>query len=202
MLEPVPGTCIWPGLLSRGAQEALVAELRELVRINPLYQPVMPRTGKPLSVSMTNLGSLGWISDKQGYRYETRHPVTQNAWPPIPEGLLRMWNDLSDYAAPPQACLVNHYEPGARMGLHQDRDEKALDAPVLSVSLGDTALFRLGGEKRNDPTQSFKLASGDVMMLAGPSRLRFHGVDRIMPGTSTLLEGGGRLNLTLRRVSD
>lgn len=201
MLEPVAGTCIWPGLLSRAAQEALVAEMRACVAKAPLYHATMPRTGKPLSVAMTNLGSLGWISDKKGYRYEACHPRTQTPWPLIPDSLLRLWNELTGYPGGPEACLVNYYGASARMGLHQDRDEKAPDAPVLSISLGDTAVFRLGGEDRKDPTQSFKLASGDVMLLKGPSRFRFHGVDRILSGSSTLLQGGGRLNLTLRRVN-
>lgn len=201
-LEPVPGTRIWPGLLSRQFQEELVATLREQIVENPLYQPTMPKTGKPFSVSMTNFGDLGWVSDRTGYRYEDRHPETGRPWPPILHSLQVLWADLTGYAAPPEACLVNYYGPKAKMGLHQDRDEKPLDAPVLSVSLGDTAIFRLGGLDRKAPTQSFKLASGDVMMLSGPSRLRFHGIDRILPGTSTLLEKGGRLNLTLRRVTD
>lgn len=201
MLEPVPGTYIWPGLLSRADQEALVAEMRACVASAPLYQCTMPRTGKPLSVAMTNLGDLGWMSDKKGYRYQTCHPRSQEPWPPIPDSLLRLWNELTGYAAPPEACLLNYYGEGARMGLHQDRDEKEPKAPVLSISLGDTAVFRLGGENRKDLTRSFKLASGDVMMLHGPSRFRFHGVDRTLFGSSTLLQGGGRLNLTLRRVN-
>lgn len=200
-LEPADGTKVWPEALPRARQEALVAALREALAKAPFYRVRMPRTGKPLSVSMTNLGRLGWISDKQGYRYEPRHPVTDQPWPPIPDSLLRLWNDLTGYAAPPEACLVNYYAEGARMGLHQDRDEEPMDAPVLSISLGDTAVFRLGGLERKGPTQSFRLHSGDIMMLAGASRLRFHGIDRILPGSSTLLEKGGRLNLTLRRVT-
>ncbi len=201
-LEPVPGTWVWPGLLSRRSQEDLVDRLRDLISDSPVFRPTMPRTGKPFSVSMTNLGPLGWVSDRSGYRYEAAHPSTGKPWPPIPDALLTLWGDLAGYGAPPEACLVNFYGQDAKMGLHQDRDEKPLDAPVLSISLGDTAVFRLGGLERKGPTQSFKLASGDVMMLSGPSRLRFHGIDRILPGTSTLLEKGGRLNLTLRRVTE
>jgi len=115
--------------------------------------------------------------------------------------LLEIWQAVSDYAHPPQACLVNFYEPSARMGLHQDRDEEDFDAPVVSVSLGDTAVFRVGGLDRKSPTQSIKLQSGDVVVLGGEARLCFHGVDRILPGTSALLKDGGRINLTLRRVT-
>lgn len=162
----------------------------------------MPRTGKPFTVRMTNFGPLGWVSDKDGgYRYQPAHPVTGRPWPAIPETLLRAWEEIGGYARPPEACLLNWYAPGARMGLHQDRDEDDLEAPVVSLSLGDTALFRIGGVKRSDPTRSFRLASGDAMALAGAARLAFHGVDRILSGTSSLLPQGGRINLTLRRVS-
>ena len=173
----------------------------------PLFRPTMPRWGTPFSVEMSNCGPLGWVSDKSGYRYQPCHPVTGAPWPPIPTLLLELWEQLSGYPAPPEACLVNYYAEGARMGLHQDRDEADFTAPVLSVSLGDTARFRLGGTRRNDPASTFELASGDVMMLAGATRLAFHGIDRTFAGSSQLLRrhpgrfpGGGRLNLTLRRV--
>lgn len=197
----LPGLTLLPGRLSRPEQEALVATLRDVVRAAPLFTPVMPRTGKPFSVRMTNCGPLGWVSDRAGYRYQETHPVTGRPWPPIPDALLALWDEVTRYAAPPQACLVNFYGAAAKMGLHQDRDEDDVDAPLLSVSLGDTARFRLGGVERSDPTRSFPLASGDVMALAGPLRLAHHGIDRILPGTSTLLSGGGRINLTLRRVT-
>lgn len=190
-----------PGYLDRTAQEHLVDLARVVVAEAPLYTPTMPRTGTPMSVRMTNCGELGWVTDQQrGYRYQARHPVTGKPWPAMPAELLKLWQDLADYPEPPQACLINFYADDARMGLHQDKDEQDLDAPVLSVSLGNTCLFRIGGRERSQATKSFRLASGDIVLLSGESRLAFHGVDRIYPNTSTLLRGGGRINLTLRRV--
>lgn len=191
-----------PGYLDRDAQVALLAAVRQGVAEAPLFTPTMPKTGKPMSVRMTNFGALGWVTDRErGYRYQPRHPVTDRPWPSIPDSLLQMWRALSDYPGEPEACLVNFYGPDAKMGLHQDRDEKEFAAPVLSISLGDTCLFRIGGTERTGPASSIKLASGDVVLLAGASRLAFHGVTRIYPGTSTLLKGEGRVNLTLRRVN-
>ncbi|WP_141683677.1 alpha-ketoglutarate-dependent dioxygenase AlkB [Rhizobium sp. AC27/96] len=191
-----------PDYLDRPNQEALVEAIRAIVAEAPLYTPVMPGTGKEMSVRMTNCGSLGWVTDKQrGYRYQPTHPVTGKPWPAIPPQLLDLWNDIAGYEKPPQACLVNFYADDARMGLHQDRDEQDLAAPVLSISLGNTCLFRVGGLERNDRTLSFKLSSGDIVVLGGEGRLCFHGVDRIHPSTSTLLKNGGRINLTLRRVT-
>lgn len=191
-----------PGRLDRAAQEHLVELVRAVVAQAPLYVPEMPGTGKPMSVRMTNCGSLGWVTDKaRGYRYQDVHPGTEKSWPPIPQELLSLWEEVVDYPKPPQACLVNFYSDDARMGLHQDKDETDLAAPVLSISLGNTCLFRVGGTQRKDPTRSFRLQSGDVVVLGGEGRLCFHGVDRIYPGTSTLLKNGGRINLTLRRVT-
>ncbi len=190
-----------PDYLDRPAQQALLDEIRNIVRIAPLFVPRMPRTGKPLSVRMSNCGPLGWVADKAGYRYQPNHPETGAPWPAMPQALLDIWGDLSGYQHPPQACLINFYEASAKMGLHQDRDEETFNAPVVSLSLGDTCRFRLGGTARKDPTASFKLASGDALVLGGEARLAHHGVDRIYPGTSTLLKDGGRINLTLRRVT-
>ncbi len=196
-----PGFRYLPGHFDRAAQEALVGEIRAVAAAAPLYVPVMPRSGQPMSVRMTNCGALGWVTDRDGgYRYQDRHPVTGSPWPPIPASLMRLWAEVSGYPKPPQACLVNFYDATAKMGLHQDRDESDLEAPVVSVSLGDQCLFRIGGTARKDPTRSLRLSSGDVVVLGGESRLSFHGVDRIFPGTSTLLRDGGRINLTLRRV--
>jgi alkylated DNA repair protein (DNA oxidative demethylase) len=150
---------------------------------------------------MTNLGPLGWISDRSGYRYQPTHPVTGQPWPPLSAAILDIWRQVSDCGRDPEACLVNLYGGEARMGLHQDRDEEDFDAPVVSISLGDTAVFRFGGATRGGKTQTVKLASGDVVVMGGPARLCFHGIDRILLGTSTLIEGGGRINLTLRRVT-
>ncbi len=202
LTELAPGLTLHSGWLDRPAQEVLRDALREIVRAAPLFQPRMPRTGKAFSVKMTNCGALGWVSDAAGgYRYQATHPETRLPWPAMPEMVLRAWRELGGYGLEPEACLVNFYDSSAKMGLHQDRDEADFAAPVVSLSLGDTCLFRVGGEERNAPTRSFRLASGDALVLGGPARLAFHGVDRIMPGTSTLLAGGGRINLTLRRVN-
>lgn len=200
--EPVPGLRLYPGYLPPSRQVALVEAIRAVVSRAPLFTPVMPGTGRPFSVRMTNCGVLGWVSDRAGYRYQRHHPQTGEPWPAMPAALLDIWNDVAACARPPQACLVNHYEPSARMGLHVDRDEADLDAPVVSVSIGDDCTFRYGGTARNEATRSFRLHSGDVLVLGGPSRLRHHGVDRIFPGTSNLLSAPGRLNLTLRRVGE
>lgn len=197
-----PGLRYVPDHFDRAAQEALVAAIRAVVADAPLYVPRMPKTGKAMSVRMTNCGALGWVTDKDnGYRYQATHPETGRPWPAIPQTLLALWEAVSGFAKPPEACLVNFYDPEAKMGLHQDRDETDFAAPVVSVSLGDQCLFRVGGTSRSDPTRSFRLSSGDVFVFGGESRLIFHGVDRIYPGTSTLLRNPGRINLTLRRVN-
>ena len=206
---PAPaGVAFYPGLLSRVAQEQTLAEVREVVANAPLYRPTMPRTGKPFSVRMTNCGPLGWVSDKSGgYRYQKTHPATEDPWPVIPQSLMGLWSLVAGYRAAPECCLVNFYDAAAKMGLHQDTDEEAMDAPVVSVSLGDTAMFKVKGPERSGPTSwSVKLNSGDVVVLGGEARKFYHGIDRIYPGTSTLLKGsaaeeGSRINLTLRRVS-
>ncbi|MBX4907521.1 MULTISPECIES: alpha-ketoglutarate-dependent dioxygenase AlkB [Rhizobium] len=201
MPELLNGIRYLPGYLDRARQEELVEVIRAVVTEAPLYVPVMPGTGKPMSVRMTNCGPLGWVTDKErGYRYQPTHPATGGPWPYMPQQLLDIWNDVSGYEKPPEACLVNFYSDDARMGLHQDKDERDLQAPVVSISLGNSCLFRVGGLNRNDRTLSFKLASGDLVVLGGEGRLCYHGVDRIYPATSTLLKNGGRINLTLRRV--
>ncbi len=190
-----------PGLLPPERQRALVAEVRAVLAEAPLYSPVMPRSGSSYSVRMSNCGRLGWLSDRSGYRYSPAHPLTGRPWPALPAAVLDLWRQATGVAYEPEACLINYYGPQAKLGLHRDEDEEAREAPILSISLGDTALFRLGGPTRKSPTRSLRLSSGDAIVLEGPSRNWFHGVDRILPGTSRLLEEGGRFNLTLRRVT-
>ncbi len=200
--ELQPGLLYLPDYLDRTQQQSLLADLRQCLAEAPLYTAHMPKSGLPLSVEMSNCGPLGWLTDRdKGYRYEPRHPLTGKPWPAIPALAARAWAELAAYPQAPQSCLVNYYGPAAKMGLHQDRDENALNAPVVSLSLGDTCLFRFGGTSRRDKTRTIELKSGDAMVLGGPARLAFHGVDRILSGSSTLLAEGGRFNLTLRRVS-
>jgi alkylated DNA repair protein (DNA oxidative demethylase) len=189
-----------PSYLDAAAQKALLADIEAAIAAAPLFQPCMPKTGKPFSVKMTNCGALGWVSDREGYRYQATHPQTGKPWPSIPPLALRAWEELAGYSHAPEACLVNVYGPGAHMGLHQDRDEDDFAAPVVSLSLGCSCIFRFGGSTRGGKTQSLELASGDALVLGGPARLAYHGVARILPDTSALLDDK-RINLTLRRVT-
>lgn len=197
------------GHLDAAAQGRLLAGIVGVIAAAPPFRPAMPRTGKPFSVLMTNCGPLGWVSDREGgYRYQRAHPATGAPWPAMPAMLLELWAEVAGYADPPEACLVNVYSQGARMSLHRDEDEADFAAPVVSISLGDACVFRIGGTARRGATRSVRLASGDVVLLEGASRLAYHGVDRIIAGTSTLLEGvpglppeARRINLTLRRVT-
>ncbi len=195
------GLRIYPGYLDRDKQATLLADVNAVLAAAPLYTPRMPRSGRPFTVRMSNCGLVGWVSDESGYRYQPTHPETGRPWPPIPAALVAMWNEIAGYRDAPEACLVNFYAPAAKVGLHQDRDEEDFDAPVISVSLGDSCLFRVGGLQRSDPSSSLRLDSGDALVLGGAARLAFHGVDRIYPDTSTLLPQGGRINLTMRRVT-
>jgi alkylated DNA repair protein (DNA oxidative demethylase) len=190
------------GALSPAQQRVLLADIQNVILSAPLFQPRMPKSGQPFSVKMSNCGPLGWVSDKEGgYRYQATHPETGAPWPPIPALLIELWRAHAGFDGLPEACLINHYPAGARMGSHRDADENEPRAPVLSVSLGDDAVFHVGGPKRGDAKVRVTLRSGDVCLLGGPSRFAYHGIDRIRTGTSDLLPGGGRINLTLRRVT-
>jgi len=195
-----PGVMLWREKFSRAEQQALLRDVLARLEAAPLYRPRMPGSDKEFSVEESNFGPLGWVSDKSGYRYQANHPVTGTPWPEIPPMLVELWREIA-HAPEAECCLVNLYRDGARMGLHQDKNEADFSAPVVSVSLGDEALFRIGGETRRGPTQSVPLSSGDVVMFGGPARLAYHGINRTRPGSSSLIPDGGRINLTLRRVT-
>ncbi|MGR3491772.1 MAG: alpha-ketoglutarate-dependent dioxygenase AlkB family protein [Shimia sp.] len=195
----VRGFEVWKGLLSHDVQEAMVEALRAVLRGAPLVQPVTPR-GHKMSVRMSAAGRLGWITDRRGYRYEPLHPNGQ-PWPPIPASILAVWEQVTGLARTPDCCLINWYGEDAKMGMHQDKDEGDFDWPVVSISLGDSALFRMGNVERGGKTESVWLESGDVVVMGGAARLAFHGVDRVRHGSSALLPKGGRINLTLRVVT-
>ncbi|MDR9484748.1 MAG: alpha-ketoglutarate-dependent dioxygenase AlkB [Sediminimonas sp.] len=194
----IRGIDMFQGYLDPQAQVSLLDDLRDVIRQAPLFSPVTPG-GRQMSVRMTSAGRYGWVTDSRGYRYERRHPDGGD-WPPIPDPVLAMWRDLVSTERDPDCCLVNFYGEGARMGLHQDRDEADFGWPVLSLSLGDEGLFRVGNTTRGGKTESVWLRSGDVLRMGGEARLIYHGIDRIKPGSSTLLPRGGRINLTLRVV--
>lgn len=183
-------------------QAELMGCVKDAVQTAPFFQPTMPRTGTPLSVVMSNFGSLGWVTDaERGYRYQATHPKTNAPWPPLPKLLEKLWRDVTDWPELPEACLINWYREGSKMGMHVDRDELAVNAPVVSVSLGDPALFRIGGPARGGPTHGIKLLSGDVVVMGGASRQCYHSVTKVYYGQSALVPKGGRINLTMRRVN-
>ena len=195
----VRGFEIHKNLLDPAQQTALVDQVRNLLKVAPLFRPMTPY-GKPMSVEMTSAGSFGWYADQTGYRYATTHPNGQ-PWPAIPKLVLDIWTDVSGVERMPESCLINFYRETAKMGMHQDRDEADLSMPVVSISLGDSALFRIGNTTRGGKTESIWLDSGDVVIMGGDARLTYHGVDRIRFGSSSLLAKGGRINLTLRVVT-
>ena len=192
----IRGFALYRGWLDAPAQAAIMDDVRALWAAAPPVRPVT-RWGKQMSVAMSSAGAVGWTSDRRGYRYSPVQPDGR-PWPAIPSRLLMLWDALSGAPVPPDSCLVNLYRDGARMGLHQDRDEADFRWPVVSVSLGDEALFRIGNVERGGSTESVWLQSGDVMVMGGDARLVHHGIDRIRPGSSRLVPGGGRVNLTLR----
>lgn len=194
-----PGAWLLRGFASDVAS-ALAAAVDTIARAAPFRHMQTPG-GHRMSVAMTNCGSLGWITDVRGYRYEPCDPETGIAWPALPpvvHALARRAAAAAGYPSyEPDACLVNRYEPGARMTLHQDRNERELEAPIVSVSLGLPATFLFGGLVRTDPVQRLPLQHADVVVWGGPSRLCFHGVSPLRDGVHPLL-GRCRVNLTLR----
>jgi alkylated DNA repair protein (DNA oxidative demethylase) len=198
MRANIRGFNVFKGHLDAAAQSALVADVRAVAQAAPMFSPDTPY-GKPMSVRMTSAGSVGWYADRSGYRYAPAHP-SGTPWPPIPSAVLVMWRALTGLTRDPDCCLINYYGEGARMGMHQDKDEASFEWPVLSVSLGDAALFRMGNTTRGGTTESLWLESGDVVVMGGDARLTYHGVDRIRFGSSSLLPKGGRINLTCRVV--
>jgi len=197
--QKIRGFLHYPGWLSAPEQRALRDDLRNVVAAAPLFSPMTP-FGKEMSVRMTSAGRFGWVSDRRGYRYSETHP-NGSPWPAIPPSILAIWKAVSESARDPECCLINFYSEGAKMGLHQDRDEADFGHPVVSISLGDDGLFRIGNKTRGGKTESLWLHSGDVMVMGSDARLLYHGIDRIAPGTSTLLPKGGRINITLRVVT-
>lgn len=195
------GFAHYPGYFSPQQQQALIAAVKAGTEQAPFFIPRMPRTGQAMSVVMSNFGSLGWVTDKdRGYRYDPIHPKTGAPWPAIPPALLDLWREVTDFPDDPEACLINWYRDGNKMGAHIDNDEQEARAPVVSVSLGDPALFRMGGPQRGGKTKGLKLFSGDVVVMAGESRFCYHSVSKVFYGESALVPRGGRINLTMRRV--
>jgi alkylated DNA repair protein (DNA oxidative demethylase) len=195
----INGFRLFAAAIAPPLQAALVEAVMAAAKTAPFYRPQTP-SGKAMSVLQSSFGPFGWTTDRGGYRYEPRHPLTGSPWPAMPDSLVALWTRYAETGSPPDSCLINLYSADARMGLHQDADEADFTVPVLSISLGDTAVFRLGGPSRQDPTRTLRLASGDICRLGGAARRCYHGVDRIIPGSSRLVPGGGRINLTLRRA--
>jgi len=192
------GFLVYKSLISIQQQVEILNDIRSGLPQAPMFTPMTP-WGKPMSVQMSSAGKYGWCSDERGYRYERKHP-NGNTWPQIPQSILKIWQDVSHCDRDPNCCLINLYKENARMGLHQDNDEQDYTCPVVSISLGDDALFRFGGVNRKDKTESIWLSSGDVIVMGGDARLAYHGIDRLRFGSSSLLKNTGRLNLTLRVV--
>jgi alkylated DNA repair protein (DNA oxidative demethylase) len=180
----------------------LIAALREIVEQAPFRHMSTPG-GHQMSVAMTNCGNAGWVTDRSGYRYDGNDPQSGQPWPAMPSSFRALAADAAAEAGfagfAPDACLINRYEPGAKMSLHQDRDEHDFGAPIVSVSLGLPAIFLFGGLKRTDKTQRYRLTHGDIVVWGGPARLAFHGVGPLADGEHSLM-GGQRINLTFRKA--
>lgn len=202
VVEPLgPGACILRGLV-RGRERELLNAVDQIAGAAPFRHLITPG-GYRMSVAMTNCGQLGWVSDRSGYRYDPIDPLTQHRWPPMPELFLQLAADAARRAGfdgyRPDAALINVYEPGTRLSLHQDRDERDAVAPIVSVSLGVPAKFIWGGARRSDPTRRILVESGDVVVWGGPSRFVFHGVAPV-PENTHALTGQRRINLTFRKA--
>jgi alkylated DNA repair protein (DNA oxidative demethylase) len=195
----INGFRLIPGALDPAAQTRLADLVMAAADTAPFRAPITPG-GKAMSVLQTSFGPLGWVTDRGGYRYQAAHPETGAVWPKMPDELFGIWERFASGSPAPDSCLINLYRDGAKMGLHRDADELDFTVPVVSVSLGDTAVFRLGGAGRGDPTRTVRLSSGDICVLGGEARGFYHGVDRILAGSSRLIPGGGRINLTMRRA--
>jgi len=187
---------------ARPSESELIAALRDIAGSAPFRHMVTPG-GHSMSVAMSNCGNLGWVTDRSGYRYDANDPETGKPWPAMPASFRHLAGQAAAQAGfqdfLPDACLVNRYEPGARMSLHQDKDEDDFGAPIVSVSLGLPAVFLFGGLKRSDKPRRFRLEHGDVVAWGGPSRLAFHGVAPLADGEHALT-GRQRINLTFRKV--
>jgi alkylated DNA repair protein (DNA oxidative demethylase) len=196
-----PGTAILPAL-ARDREEAVMEALFSVAAESPFRHMITPG-GFRMSVAMTNCGPLGWITDKKGYRYGAVDPETNSTWPVMPPVFLELAREAATKAGypafVPDACLINRYEPGARLTLHQDKDENDFEAPIVSVSLGLPAVFLFGGMERSDRTRRVPVFHGDIVVWGGPARLRFHGIAPLKDGVHDLT-GGYRFNLTFRKA--
>ena len=197
MAVDINGCDILPLYVSPAHQKTLIEDVHKVVAQAPFVR-LRTRHGY-MSVQVTAAGQYFWYADEQGYRYQTQHP-SGVVLPSIPESILSIWHDLVSKSVDPECCLINFYDARAKMGLHQDKDEADFSWPVVSISLGDTAVFRVGGLARRDPSKTVPLRSGDVVVIGGRARLVYHGIDRVSLGSSSLIPGGGRVNITLRVV--
>lgn len=199
------GFFLFKSSLTTEAQKEIRSAARAVVSQAPLFRPTMPGSGQPFSYLMTNCGDLGWVADRDGYRYQSNHPVTNKLFPAMPQVIKELATALAkeignnDFC--PESCLLNFYRKGQKLGLHQDNTEKNLSAPIISISLGDTGIFILGGKQKSDETKQYIVQSGDCIVMSGESRSYFHSFKGIIPNTSSLLKNGGRLNLTIRQVN-
>lgn len=196
-----PGAVVLRGF-AKPAETALLASLHEVIATAPFRHMVTPG-GYRMSVAMTNCGRLGWVTDRTGYRYDSVDPESGRKWPPIPDSFLRLATEAAAQAGfagfQPDACLINRYDPGARLSLHQDKNESDFGQPIVSMSLGLPAVFLFGGLSRADKPRRVQLTHGDVVVWGGPARLRYHGVMPLKVGDHPLA-GRNRMNLTFRKA--